>query len=145
MNKSLLQEILNIEGVEGAFIASNKAEIYEKLGLKYRTEKLKSLSYRMLRMIAVFHRTGKRVTELELYWQNYYVICRNSDQFILVTFCSAPRLLSLLRITLNVIMSKLFEDKKLNKWLKNHKADKITTLRSGNFDEAEKKMISKLK
>ncbi len=145
MIKGWLQEILNIEGVEGAFIASNKAEIYDKLGLKYRTEKLKSLSTRLLRTIAAFHKKGKRVNELELYWQNYYVICRNSDQFILVTFCSAPRFLSLLRITLNVTMSRLLEDKKFNKWLKSHRADKVISLRSGNFDETEKKMISKLK
>ncbi len=144
MVKQLLNEINSMEGVEGVFIATNRSEITNKIGVEYKDAQLKQLATHILRIIAAYHLKSKKVTELEFYWQNQYVICKISDYFTLVTFCRTPRILSLLRITLNVTMSKLAEDKKFNKWLKSHIADTAFILRKTTIDTKEETLLSQI-
>ena len=139
-----LQEITKIDGVEGVFLTSNRCKIINKLGLDYSNDQLESLALRLLRTIAAFHLKSKEVSEVELYWQNQYVICKNSNGFLLVTLCKTSRVLALLRITLNVILANLMEDKIFLKLIKAHVSDKTITLKKGSFDESEKKLISRL-
>ncbi len=141
MVKALLNEINSMEGVEGVFIATNRSEITNKTGTGYKDAQLKQLATHILRISAGFHLKGKKVTELEFYWQNRYVICKISDYFALVTFCRTSRILSLLRITLNVTMSKLSEDKKFKKWLKSHIADTEFILHKPSIDTEEEKLL----
>lgn len=145
MITGLLDELNNIEGVDGAFIASNRAEIINKVGLTLSDNQLSELSLQALRIVAAFHLTGKKTVELEFYWQNLYIICKNSDNFMLITFSRASSMLALLRITINVTMAKLSEDKKFSKWLKSHKADHDFLIRKGSLAENEEKLIAALK
>lgn len=140
----LLDELNKIEGVDGAFITSNRAEIINKVGLSFTDDQLKNLSLNILRTVAAFHLTGKKTVELEFYWQNLYIICKNTDNFMLITFCRTTSVLALLRITINVTMAKLSEDKKFSKWLKSHKADQNFLLRKGSLEELEEKLIQPL-
>jgi hypothetical protein len=144
MVKQLLNEINGLEGVEGVFIVTNRSEITNKTGTEYKDTQLKQLATHILRINAGYHLKGKKVTELEFYWQNRYVICKISDYFTLVTFCRTPRILSLLRITLNVTMSKLAEDKKFKRWLKSHIADTAFILRKTTIDAEEEKLLSQI-
>ncbi len=144
MITGLLDELNNIEGVDGAFIASNRAEIINKVGLSLTDDQLSNLSLRALRIVAAFHKTGKKTVELEFYWQNLYIICKNSDNFLLITFCRTSSMLALLRITINVTMAKLSEDKKFSKWLKSHKADRDFLIRKESLEENEAKLIEAL-
>ena len=145
MIAGLLDDLNNIEGVDGAFIASNRAEIINKVGLSYTDDQLKALSLHVLRMVAALHLTEKKTVELEFYWQNLYIICKNSDNFMLITFCHTSSVLALLRITINVTMAKLSDDKKFSKWLKAHKADRDFLIRKGSLEENEEKLIESLK
>ena len=140
-----LDEIINIDGVEGAFIISNRGNLIEATMLPFTDQQMYSVSIRILRMIGSFHLNEKNVTELELYWDNYYIICKNSPDFTLITLCKSSKVLSLLRITLNITIANLLEDKKFKKLLNTEVADKAFTLKKGEFEEIEKKMISKLK
>ena len=144
MIKELLAEIEAMEGVDGVFITTNRSEITNKTGSIFSDQQLKKLATHILRINAVYHLTGKKVTELEFYWENKYVICKISDYFTLVTFCRTPRILSLLRITLNVTLSRLAEDKKFNKWLKSHLADPDIMLRKKNIDPDEENLLSQM-
>jgi hypothetical protein len=45
MSKRLLQEIMNIDGVEGVFIASGRAKIIDKMGLKYGDDQLEEIIF----------------------------------------------------------------------------------------------------
>jgi len=144
MVKQLLGEINKIDGVAGVFIATNRSEIANKVGLKFNDEQLSSLATHTLRMIAGFHLKNKKVTEVEFYWQNQYIICKNSEHFMLVAFCKTSRILSFLRITLNVTTAKLMENKKFNKWLKSHIADQDFVLRKGLLDTEEEEFLQKL-
>ena len=64
---------------------------------------------------------------------------------MLITFCRTSSMLALLRITINVTMAKLSEDKKFSKWLKSHKADHDFLIRKGSLEENEEKLIAALK
>ena len=145
MSQRWLQEIMNLDGVEGVFIASNRAKIIDKLGLDLKDSQLEALSLRILRIVAGYHLNSQKVNEVEFYWQNLYVIGKVSSEFILITFCKTPKVLSLLRITLNVTLANILEDKKFTKLIKDHVADRSFSLEKGEIDEIEKNLISKLK
>jgi len=145
MLKRWLKEITNIDGVEGVYVATNRADIVNTSGLKFSDDELRDLTKRFLRIIAAFDYNNERITELEYYWQNYFLICKNSNHFMLVTVCRSPNVLSLLRITLNVAMANLLEDRKFNKWLKSHIADRGFFLRKEGLTLAEEKLLAKLK
>ena len=140
-----LKEITNIDGVEGVYIVSNRADIVNKLGLNLSDDELRDLTKRFLRIIASFDYRDEKISELEYYWQNYYIICKNSNHFILVTMCRSAKVLALLRITLNVAMANILEDRKFNKWLKSHIADRGFFLRKEGLTLAEEKLLAKLK
>ena len=141
MVKKILKDIVKIEGVSGAFIVSNRAEIINKTGLEYSDKQLSALSIHILRIIAGLHIKGKKTTELEFYWQNKYIICKNSDQFLAVVFCNTPHILAVIRITLNVTVAKLLEDRKFTKWLKSHIAGKEFILSKGALDASEERLL----
>ena len=145
MSQRWLQEIMNLDGVEGVLIASNRAKIIDKLGLDLKDSQLEALSLRILRIVAGYHLNSQKVNEVEFYWQNLYVIGKVSSEFILITFCKTPKVLSLLRITLNVTLANILEDKKFTKLIKDHVADRSFSLEKGEIDEIEKNLISKLK
>jgi hypothetical protein len=145
MAEKWLDEIVNIDGVDGAILVSNRGNVLDKTKLPFDDKKVANLGIRILRMIGAFHLKEKNATELELYWGDYYLICKNSSDFTLITLCKSSKVLSLLRITLNITIANLLEDKKFIKLLKTQVADKAFTLKKGNFEEIEKKMISKLK
>jgi len=145
MLKRWLNEIMTIDGVEGVFVASNRADIVNKTGLSLKDEDLRELSIRILRIIAAFDLKGEKITELEYYWQSHYILCKNSGQFLLITVCKSPKALALLRITLNVAAANLLEDHKFHKWLKSHMADRGFFLRKEGLTVAEEKLLTKLK
>ena len=145
MAQRWLQEIMNLDGVEGVFIASNRARILDKMGLDLKDPQLEALSLRILRIVAGYHLNSQKINEVEFYWQNLYVIGKISSEFILITFCKTPKVLSLLRITLNVTLANILEDKKFIKLIKDHVADRAFSLERGDIDEIEKNLISKLK
>ena len=145
MIRRWLEEIVQIQGVEGVYLASNKGQVIDKLGFEGNIKQLEKVSLYLLRIIAAFDMKAKNVTELEFYWHNRYIILKNSNKFILVTICKSPRVLAFLRITLNVVLANLLEDKKFNKWIRSHAADKALVLKNGVLDDVEKKMIAKLK
>lgn len=145
MSKRWLQEIMNIEGVQGVFIASGRAKVLDKFGLDLKEAQLEALALRILRIVAGFHLKSQKVNEIEFYWQNLYIIGKVSNDFLLITICKTPKILSLLRITLNVTLANLLEDKKFKKLIKNHISDRSFPLEKGTIEETEKILISKLK
>ncbi len=140
----LLDDIVKIDGVQGVFLASMSGEIIAKKGLEYKNIHLEKVSHFLSRILTAFHQKSKNITELEFYWQGEYIICKKSNYFLLITICKSPNVLSLLRITLNVTLAKIHEDKKIMKKLKHIRSDKIMPLKKGDFSKIEKKLISKL-
>ncbi len=145
MTDRWLQEILNIDGVRGVYIASGRGNVIEKLGLDEKDAVLDQLTVYVLRIISGYHLRSLTITEIEFYWQDQYVICRYTNNMLLVILCKTPKVLSLLRITLNVALANLLEDKKLTKSIKDQTADKTYHINKGELDENEVRLINKLR
>ncbi len=139
-----LREIVNIPGVLGVFIASGRGSILYNEGLKIKKSDLENIALRALRISALFSEKDENVSEIELFWKNMFIICRLSNNILLVTVCQNPKILPLLRITLNVSLSHLLQEKKIMKMARNHATDKTLVLRKGKFEEDELDLLSNL-
>jgi hypothetical protein len=144
MSENLLKQIKDIDGVEGVYIASNKGNVLIRLGLSLDTSVLEKVAIHLLRILSVYHIKKRTIKEIELIWDEYRIIARNSDEFIIVAFCRSNKALSLLRITLNVVLSHLLQDKDFSKKIKSHSAHKTVVLRKGDLHTKEINLISKL-
>ncbi len=136
-------EITNIPGVLGVFVASGRGAVLQSEGLKIKEKELEDVSLRLLRMIAVFDQKDENVSEIELFWKNLFIICKFSNNLLLVTVCESPKVLSLLRISVNVGLSQLLQDKKIIKQAKLHATDKNIILRKGKFEDDERELLEK--
>lgn len=137
-------EIKNVPGVQGVFIASGRGSILHNEGVKIKEKDLEEISLRLLRMSAIFNEKDESVSEIELFWKNLFIICRLSNNLLLVTICDSPKILPLLRITLNVSLSHLLQDKKIMKMARNHAIDKNMVLRKGKFGDDELSLLSNI-
>jgi hypothetical protein len=143
--KRWLQEITNMEGIEGVFISSGRAKIIAKLGLDLNDSQLQALALYTLRIVAAFYQKTQKINEIEFYWKNLFIIGRVASDFLVITVCTTPKVLALLRITLNVTLSNLLEDKKFMRLIKEQAADKNILLEKGEMTDIEKNLITKLK
>ena len=139
-----LDDISSIDGVEGVLICSNTGRIIEKISKVLDDEKLESIALHLLRIISANSIKGQTVSDMEIYWEKFHIIVKNSSQFLLVSFCTSEGAQSLLRITQNVVLAHLLEDKKFMKIVKKHTSEKSVVLRKDKLDESEIKLISKL-
>jgi len=145
MSDRWLKEIVQVNGVTGVFIATGRGKIIQKMGVKEKDDMLEDLVVRILRILGAFYAKEKNVTEIELFWQDHYVNCRNSHNLLLVTLCGTPKVISLLRITVNVALANILDDKKVMKQVKNHATDKTLILSKGTSDATETHLISKVR
>ena len=139
-----LDDISNIDGVEGVLICSNTGRIIEKISKVLDDEKLESIALNLLKVISANSLKGQIVSDMEIYWEKFHIIVKSSSQFLLVSFCTSEGAQSLLRITQNVVLAHLLEDKKFMKIVKKHTSEKSVVLRKNKLDESEINLISKL-
>lgn len=144
MTENHLKDIIDIDGVDGVFIASNRGQVIERVGIKLDTTVLEEVAILVLRIISAYHVKKRIIKEVEIIWNNYRIIARNSNEFVIISFCNSEKALSLLRITLNVVLTHLLEDKKFKKQIEKHATQKTVVLRKGNLDQEEINLISKL-
>ena len=113
-----LKEISDINGVEGVLICSNTGKIIEKISKVLDDEKLENIAFHLLRIISANSLKNQVVSDIEIYWENFHIIVKNTSQFLLVSFCTSSGAQSLLRITQNVVLAHLLDDKKFLKTVK---------------------------
>jgi hypothetical protein len=139
-----LKEITDISGVEGALLISDNGHIIEKIGSTQEQALLEQISKLLLRMIKVHSMDEKSVKEIELIWYNYRILAMSAQTFTIIIFCGSTKALSLLRITVNVVIGHLLEDKKSMKQIKKFTGQSEIVLEKEYLDESEIKLISKL-
>ena len=144
MASEWLREISEIDGVEGVLVCSNTGKIIEKISKVLDDEKLEHIAFHLLRIISANSIKNQVVSDIEIYWEKFHIIVKNSSQFLLVSFCTSSGAQSLLRITQNVVLAHLLEDKKFMKTVKKHASEKSVVLRKDKLDEAEINLLSKL-
>ena len=144
MPERILKEIQNIETVELVAICSFKGEIGFKSGNMIPDVDIGRIAVYLLRIYAAQKAQGNKLISMELFWNNHFLTARFADGFLIITICSSIEVLALLRITLNVTVANLLENKHFIKWLKKHSQDVNKHLRRGNFDDLEISLISRL-
>lgn len=139
-----LKEITDIAGVEGVLLVSDNGHIIEKIGTQLDQGTLEQLAKRILRIITAHNLDEKSVKEIELISYNYRILAMSSKTFTIITFCGSIKALSLLRITVNVVVGHLLEDKKSMKQITKYTGQPEIVLEKESLDPLEIKLISKL-
>ena len=144
MSEKFLQEIKEIESVEAVAVISFKGNVWKQIGSSVKSDQMKMIGAYLLRILAVKSKTQQRMVHAELHWLNRFLIARFSEGFLVVVIFKKADVLSLLRITLNVTVANLLEEKSFLKWLKKEKYNLNLHLQRGHLDEQELGLISKL-
>ena len=139
-----LKEVADIEGVDGVFIVSNRGQMIAHTGLKIESNKIESIANRVLRIEGAFDKQGMALKEIELVGPDYRIIGMMKENFTILTYCKSEKVLPLIRMTLNVVLAHLLEDKKFMKFISKHPVKKTLLLEKSSLDETETKLISKL-
>jgi hypothetical protein len=139
-----LKEISDVAGVEGLLLVSDNGHVVEKIGIDLDQGILEQLSKRIIRIIMAHNLDEKFVKEIEIIWNNYRILAMSVKTFTIIIFCNSPKALSLLRITVNVVIGHLLEDKKSMKQIKKFTGQSGIVLEKEYLDQLEIKLISKL-
>ena len=139
-----LKEITDVTGVEGAILVSDNAHIIEKIGTVPEPGTLEQIAKRIIRIITAHNLDEKSVKEIELIWHDYRILAMSAQLFTLIIFCGSTKALSLLRITVNVVVGHLIEDKKSMKQINKFTGQSEIVLDKDYLDQLEIKLISKL-
>jgi hypothetical protein len=139
-----LKEIVNVAGVEGVLIVSDNGHIIEKMGSNLEQGIPDQLSKRIVRIIMSYNLCEKSLKELELIWNNDRIFVMSAKIFTLIIICGSIKALSLLRITVNVVIGHILEDKKSMKQIKKYTGQSEIVLDKEYLDQLEIKLISKL-
>ena len=110
-----LKEISDVTGVEGVLLVSDNGHIIEKIGTLPEQGTLEQITKRIMRIITAHNIDEKSIKEIELIWHNYRILAMSAQTFTFIIFCGSIKALSLLRITVNVVVGHLLEDKKTMK------------------------------
>jgi hypothetical protein len=144
MKNKLLNEIMSIDGVQDAFLTSSNGEIIVNEGNAFNDKQIEQLSQYLSLILTAFRKKDKMINEMEFFWDEKYLICRKSTHFLLIAVCKDINMLPLLRITLNVLLAKFEDDKKILRKLKSVVNNKNLSLQKGTLTQLEKSLISKL-
>ncbi len=139
-----LKEITDIAGVEGVLLVSDNGHIIEKIGTQLDQGTLEQIAKRILRIITAHNLDEKSVKEIELICYNYRILATSTKTFTVIIFCGSIRAFSLLRITVNVVVGHLLEDKKSMKKIRKYTGQPEIVLEKEYLDQLEIKLISKL-
>jgi hypothetical protein len=139
-----LKEITDIKGVEGLLLVSDNGHIIEKIGIEFEQGVLEQMTKRIIRIIAAHNLDEISVKEIELIWNNYRILAMSAKTFTLIIFCGSTKVFSLLRITVNVVVGHLLEDKKSMKQINKYTGQPEIVLEKEYLDQLEIKLISKL-
>ena len=139
-----LKEITDISGVECALLVSDNGYIIEKIGTQLDQGNLEQMAKRILRITTAHNLDEKYVKEIELIWDNYRILTMSSKTFSLIIICGSIKALSFLRITVNVVIGHLLEDKKSMKKINKFTGQTEILLEKEYLDQLEIKLISKL-
>ena len=137
-----LHEIQNLPSVKGSFIATMRGAVMESHGLDIGTEDMQNIAIRILRIHALTFQADNPLTEIEFFWSDLFIVGKISQNVLLVTICDNPQVVSLLRITINVSLSHIVQEKKIYKKAKSHAINPSHLLRKAQLQADEIKILA---
>lgn len=144
MSEKLIEEIRQIESVEAVAIISFKGNVWQQTETGIPRETIHHIASYLLKMAAANEKKQQKLILAELLWLNRSLLARFSNGFFILVIFRNHEVVSLLRITLNVTVAGLLEEKAFLKWLRKEKSALDIHLKKGQFDEKEVRLISKL-
>jgi hypothetical protein len=141
---SFVKDVLKISGVEGILVTSRSGKVISKVGLNFDQATSEKLTEKIIYIVLIYLQANIAIKEIEIKWHNYNLLIMIKNGLILVTYCSQDQIMPLLRITLNVVLAHLLEDKKFIKQIKKYLEEKPPVLKPDQLEPGEIKIISKL-
>lgn len=110
--KKSLAEINGVTGVRGSFICDNRGAVIAgdaPPGLDAET--LGAIGREVVQMMVGLQSAGEPTGELDLQYERGGLVVRDLDTAILIVLCQMQTDLALLRLTINVAVARLKQDK----------------------------------
>ena len=110
--KKSLAEINGVTGVRGSFICDNRGAVIAgdaPPGLDAET--LDAIGREVVQMMVALQSAGEPTGELDLQYERGGLVARDLDTAILIVLCQMQADLALLRLTINVAVARLKQDK----------------------------------
>ncbi|MCB0278848.1 MAG: hypothetical protein KDD94_05060 [Calditrichaeota bacterium] len=134
------KELFRINGVNSVYAVNNRAEmIAGRLDGSIDRETAERLASHIVKIFAIglYSNNSKKSTEIELLYDKGRVFAIDCNRFVLIIICNADVSISMVRLTSNVVIKTISEDKKLYKEFTKEVIDKKVMLRRDQLNEEE--------
>lgn len=141
-----LEEILKIPGVLSVYAVNNRAEmITELFNNEISYQHAESLGARVVKIFAIglYGKVQRKTSEIELLYSSKRVFAIDCGRYNLIIICDNFVQISMLRMTTNVLIQSMEQDKKVVKFLEDHAIDKKILLRRDKLTEEEINLLEK--
>lgn len=141
------KELFRINGVNSVYAVNNKAEmIAGKLAGTIDKEVAELLASNIVKIFAIglYSNNTKKSSEIELLYDNGRVFAIDCNRYVLIIICSADVSISMVRLTSNVVIKTITQDKKLFKEFTKEVIDKKVMLRRDQLNEEEIALLDRL-
>ena len=131
------KELFRINGVNSVYAVNNRAEmIAGKLAGSVYKEVAERLASHIVKIFAIglYSNNAKKSSEIELLYDNGRVFAIDCNRYVLIIICSADVSISMVRLTSNVVIKTITQDKKLFKEFTKDVIDKKVMLRIKKHD-----------
>lgn len=110
--QELLNELKNIKGVIGVLISNMKGNIAASYG-EFGTISLKSIASEIINSAELQNPGNKQPEWLQFTYNTMSVLVKIQSNVFVLILCQPDAMIALIRLTLNVTMSKIKKDKKI--------------------------------
>jgi len=125
MNQGLT-EINQLAGVWGSFICSNQAKIIASaLPPEFNKSSLGNIARHAVEVISTGGETIQELQEIVIHFQRRRLFILDLQQAILVVFCTPGVDISLLRMTINILITSWESDVEVQKQLKQNFEERL--------------------
>ena len=141
-----LEELLLIPGVLSLYAVNNRGEmITELFNDEISREHAESLGARSVKIFAIglYGKVQRKTSEIELLYSSRRVFAIDCGRYNLILICDNFVQISMLRMTTNVLIQSMTQDKVIATFLEDHVIDKKILLRRDKLTEEELTLLEK--
>jgi hypothetical protein len=142
-----LRELLSIPGVISVLAVNNRAEIIASVNNgKYDVNVSTRMAARVVKIFAIgiYGKIKRPAKEMELLFDSLRVLAIDGGMYNMIIFSSIDAQMSLLRMSVNVLMNIMNNDKRVQTFLEKHRIDKKILLRKDKLSEDEIKLLERI-
>lgn len=140
------KELFRINGVKSVYAVNNRAEMIAGKLDAIDKKAAESLASHIVKIFAIgmYSQTKKKSSEIELLYDKGRVFAIDCNRYVLIIVCTEDVAISMVRLTSNVIIKTISEDKKLYKEFTKDIIDKKVMLRRDQLNNDEIELLDRL-